>query len=112
MLQPTTIPMRALTEIVIPSLLPSLATVDVDEEMMGEAGAPGCGADEVDWVDEGGERAVVSLGEETLEDVWSAVLCGEVEEAGKAAGVTGWPLADGGQPMGSCSQGSTRQQPL
>jgi hypothetical protein len=105
MLQPTTMPTRALVEMANPwPVLLSLLAVDV-EEMVGDDGAlaPGVGVAEGE---DGGwdfERVFVTVKvEDGTVDVKVTVVSNESES----------PRACGGQPMGSCLQGLTRQQPL
>lgn len=69
--QPTTMPTRALTDRVTPWLLLSLSAVN-DDEMMGDAGTPGLGVDDVVVVE---KNVVVASSESRLSEVaWSVGL--------------------------------------
>lgn len=107
--QPTTIPARALTDMVIPWPLLSPSGLDVDE-MVGEAGAPGLGVVVLGSREESAETAPVGF---KLVDGSSVVVVEEEDVFVEVAGavVTGCS-AEAGQPTGICWQGSTRQQPL
>lgn len=113
--QPTTIPTRALTEIAMPLLPPLPLTADGPDKAADRCVfTPGVGADKIC----GGTDAVVVAVVARVNDVsTAAVPAADVVLVGEAGAVpmvfiTGMPRADGGQPTGCRLQGSILQQPL